>query len=57
MTVKERILSLKILEAQEKQGLYMNRIGITATLIEKSTGKEDCNNDKGVKDYDKNRRN
>lgn len=57
MTVKERILSLKLLEAQEKQGQYMNRVGITATIIERPTEKDDCNNNKGVKDYDKNRRN
>ena len=57
MTVKERILSLKLLETQKKQGLYMNRIGITVALVDTEKPKNDCNRIKGVKDYDKNRRN
>lgn len=57
MTAKERILSLKLLEAQKKQGLYMNRIGITVALIDAEESKNDCNRIKGVKNYDKNRRN
>ena len=57
MTVKERILSLKLIEAQEKQGLYMNRIGITAALVDTEKSKNDCNKNKGDKNYVKNRRN
>lgn len=53
MSVKERILSLKLLEAQKNQALYMNRIGITVTLIENSENANDCNNKKGVKENDK----
>lgn len=57
MSVKERILSLKILEMQRSQELYMNRIGITVTLVKTPNLDNDCKNNKGVKNNDKKRTN
>lgn len=57
MSVKERILSLKLLEMQRSQELYMNRIGITVTLVKTPDSDNDRKNNKGVKSNDKKRRN
>lgn len=56
MSVTERILSLKLIEAQKSQTSYMNRIGITVTLIEVQESNNDCKKHEGVDWYDKNGR-
>lgn len=40
MTVKERVLALKILEKQEKNPEYAEQIGVAVKVIVKSQGKQ-----------------